>query len=278
MKIKKTLLKLVLITFVFISCKDDSIKCNGSREKETVIEILRDETLKQKFLFKNSLGIDEEYLHHFFDNNIKLSLIRTTGINKELKSCKCSAQLELSLKPEVISFTTDNLSGSNIEYRKEIINNLLNLKVDIDYRIQETDDDDFIVEAFVPDELGNLLSTSYIFESQYNGSQNNESQNNESQFDKSQFYESKSDKIFKVGQEVTFEEVDNGGGKFILTFLDDNKVKILYKYSDHEDIEIAEYKDGKIIQESGQDDTYQIKGKYLKYIGKDDDFFYQMKY
>lgn len=168
MKIKNLLFFLLVI--LFTSCETESVKCDGKLEQETVISILKDEILKEKATIKYSLGIDENYLNKFFDNNLKLSLIRTTAKNKELKSCECSAQLGLDLNQDIINFAINSAkgTGNNLEYAKERINNMLNLKVDIDYKVQKTSDDT-IVETTIPtSEIGSLLGTSYLFETNYN--------------------------------------------------------------------------------------------------------------
>jgi hypothetical protein len=155
----------------FTSCQNESIKCNGYLEKKTVISILKDEILKEKSTIKFSLGIDEEYLNKFFENNLKLSLIRTTAKDKELKSCECSAQLGLNLKQEIIDFSINSAkgTGNDLEYAKERISNMLNLKVDLDYTIQETSDENFIAETTVPyGDIGKLLTASFLFETNFN--------------------------------------------------------------------------------------------------------------
>lgn len=253
MKIKITLLIILLSTFIFTACQSESIKCDGISEKKTVINILKDETLKQKFMIKQSLGMSEEYLNKFFDNNLELSLIRTTAKNKELKSCECSAKLGLKLKSEIIDFAIANAkgTGNNLEFAKERIRNMLENKVDIEYTVQETSDD-FIIETSVPSGLGKLMGASFLFESQYE-------QNN------------------KLGKEVVYEDVKNGGGKYTLKYLENNKVKITYNYGTYESVDITTIKNGKIILENGIDDFYELKGKYLKVKGKDEDMIYQMK-
>ncbi|CAM1346811.1 hypothetical protein [Tenacibaculum insulae] len=180
MRIKKTLLLFLLSTSVFMSCKDESIKCDGNLEKKTVIGILKDEILKQKSIYRQGMGIQEEYLNNFFNNNLELSLIRTTGKNKELKSCECSAKLGLKLKQEVVDFSLNNIkeTGNNLEFAKERIRNILNMKVDIEYTIQETSDD-FIVETSVPSDLGKLLGASFLFENNYDKRDNIELKRNE---------------------------------------------------------------------------------------------------
>jgi hypothetical protein len=251
MKIKTTIILLSIIFFT--SCQNESIKCDGTLEKKTVISILKDEIFKQKFMIKQSLGIDENYLNKFFENNLELSLIRTTAKNNELKSCDCSAQLSLKLKQEVIEFAVNSAkgTGNNLEFAKERINNMLNMKVGIEYTIQETSDD-FIVETSVPSDLGKLLGAGFFFESQYK-------------------------QKTEIGKEVIYEDAKNGGGKYTFKYLENNKVKIIYNFDTYENTEIATIKNGKIITENGIDDFYELKGKYLKVKGKEGDMIYQMK-
>tara|TARA_R110002111_G_scaffold159130_1_gene225857 strand:- start:812 stop:1663 length:852 start_codon:yes stop_codon:yes gene_type:complete len=171
MKIKSTLSVILFSIIFFTSCQDESIKCDGYLEQKTVISILKDEILKEKSTIKYSLGIDEEYLDKFFENNLKLSLIRTTAKDKELKSCECSAQLGLKLKQEIIDFTINSAKGTGIdlEYAKERLSNMINMKADIEYSLQETSDDNFIAETTIPyKEIGALLSASFLFETNYN--------------------------------------------------------------------------------------------------------------
>ena len=159
-----------LLVILFTSCETESVKCDGKLEQETVISILKDEILKEKATIKYSLGIDENYLNKFFDNNLKLSLIRTTAKNKELKSCECSAQLGLYLNQDIINFAINSAkgTGNNLEYAKERINNMLNLKVDIGYKVQKTSDDTIIETTIPASEIGSLLGASYLFETNYN--------------------------------------------------------------------------------------------------------------
>ena len=165
MKIKNILFILSII--LFTSCERESIKCEGKIEQETVISILKDDIFKEKSAIKFALGIEEDYLHNFFDNNLKLSLIRTTAKNKELKSCECSAQLGLNLNQEIIDFAINNAKGNNLEFAKERIANMLSMKVDIEYNVQKTGDDT-IVETTIPSsEIGKLLGASFLYENAY---------------------------------------------------------------------------------------------------------------
>lgn len=236
MKMKKILF--ILSVIVLTSCENESIKCEGKLEQETVISILKDEILKEKATIKYGLGIDEEYLNNFFDNNLKLSLIRTTAKNKELKSCECSAQLGLDLKQEIIDFAINSAkgTGNNLEFAKERITNMLNMRVDIDYKVQKTSDDT-IVETTIPSsEIGKLLGASFLFETNYNDSKN---------------------KIF-----------ESGNKEIKLSFISENKVKITINSYDHSETFDLEYKNGLLINknlpENLKDKYYILEGENLK--------------
>jgi hypothetical protein len=251
MKIKNLLFFLLVI--LFTSCENDSVKCEGKLEQETVISILKDEILKEKATIKFSLGIDEDYLNNFFDNNLKLSLIRTTAKNKELKSCECSAQLGLDLNQDIINFAINSAkgTGNNLEYAKERITNMLNLKVDIDYNVQKTSDDT-IVETTIPtSEIGALLGTSYLFETKYKENNN-------------------------VGNIDTYKDSRGDGCIYTIDYLKGNKIKITYTYFDYSDTVILGFNSetSEIINETDWKE-YEISGENLIVDGKEGKIIYK---
>ena len=166
MKIVKLLLTIVVITFL-ISCSEDDLKCDSSTAKRTVKELFEEEMLKNIENLKLYSGINEDYLKKFYQQNIKLNSIRTKSINKELKSCECSADIELNLKPEIIDYILQKAQKKQVTMSETKIKELLSQRVRVDYSIQETTDGEIYVETTMPDEMGDLLGTSNNFEKFY---------------------------------------------------------------------------------------------------------------
>lgn len=168
---KITLLTILLLTF--LSCSDDSIKCDGISEIRTVKEIYRDELLKMNFAFKMN-GIDdlEEFLDGFLENNVKFDLIRTKAIDKELKSCECAAQLTFELDPE-IKKDLENRTSNNNEFQQAIVSKFLGTDgIDIEYSLQETNDGNFVAETYsINEELSQVVMTYYMLEKSYKESE-----------------------------------------------------------------------------------------------------------
>jgi hypothetical protein len=164
--------KITLMTILFLtilSCEDDSVKCDGKLEIETVKEIYKDELMKMNFAFKMN-GIDdlEGFLYGFFENNVKFDLIRTKAIDKELKSCECAAKLTFELDPE-IKKDLENRTSNNNPFQQEILSKFLaNDGIDIEYSLQETNDGNFVAETYlINEELSQVAMTYYMLEKSY---------------------------------------------------------------------------------------------------------------
>ncbi|TXD54059.1 MULTISPECIES: hypothetical protein [unclassified Polaribacter] len=167
-KLKLLLIAIIITSFTsFTSCSEDELKCDSSLVKRTVKELFEEEMLKEIENLKNIRGIDEDYLKHFYTENIELELIRTRAVNEKLKSCDCSASIVLKLKSEVENYILEEAEKNKLKFTRNQIKKLLNQKVDVDYQAQETSEGEIIVETLMPDEIGDLLSTSYSFENYY---------------------------------------------------------------------------------------------------------------
>jgi hypothetical protein len=240
MKIKSTLSIILFSIIFFTSCDSESVKCDGNLEKETVIGILKDEMLKQKSTLKFSLGFEEEYIHKFFDSNLELNLIRTTAVNKELKSCECSAQLNLKLKQEVIDFALKNAKD---QFAIDMFMNLINETANVEYTVQKTSED-VIVETTIPTtELVRFLGKGFLLETTYNDSKT---------------------KLF-----------ESGDTEIKLSFLNENQVEITINSYDHSETFDLEYKNGLLINkklpENLRDKYYILDGENLKVFVSEED-------
>lgn len=242
-----TLLTILLSTL--LSCNNDSVKCDGNLEIKTVKEIYKDELLKMNFAFKMN-GIDdlEEFLDGFLENNVKFDLIRTKAIDKVLKSCDCAAQLTFELDPE-IKKDLENRTSDNNEFQQAVVSKFLgNDGIDIEYSLQETNDGNFVAETYsINEELGQVVMTYYMLESQY-----------------------KESKIKKFVSKNNEQEIK-------LLFIDNNKVEITINSFDHSEIFDLEYKNGLLINnnlpENLKDKYYILDGENLKvYISEEEGY------
>ncbi len=76
---------LIICSLFIISCSDNIPSCEDNEVIETVIELLKDDYLNNKGL--KHYGTTSESL------KLELDLIKTNGIDKELKKCNCEASL-----------------------------------------------------------------------------------------------------------------------------------------------------------------------------------------
>lgn len=253
MKLKFLLSIISLSTLFLISCQNESIKCDGELVKKTVISILKDEALKQKVIAKRNLGIGESYLNRFFDKNIKLYSVRTHSKDEELNLCQCSAELGLNLQRNVIDFAKDNISGNgnDLQFAKERISNILSMRINIEYEVQEVSND-FLVETSVPSDLGKLLGASFYFENQF-------------------------EKHKLVGKVLTYNDSRGEGGVYTLEYFNDNKVKITYQHFDYSFTKILTFRVNplEIINESEWKE-YELIGDELVVDGKEGKVRYKL--
>ena len=165
----RKIILLIILLLTFLSCSDDSIKCDGISEINTVKQIYKDELLKMSYAFK-MYGIDdlEGFLDSFMENNMKFDFIRTRAIDKELKSCECSAQLTFTLDPEIKKHL-ENINSKNNELEQALLSQVLKAQeIDIEYSLQETSDGNFIAETYsINEELSEIVTAFYLYEQSY---------------------------------------------------------------------------------------------------------------
>src|SRR5690606_32549634 len=96
MRVKVFLFGTLLMVF---SCKNlETTKCDGELELEAFKTALFNEfTSEIKSDFYSGLGMENmtEYTKEFFKNYVKIDLIRTTNLDKELNRCNCSARVNI---------------------------------------------------------------------------------------------------------------------------------------------------------------------------------------
>lgn len=163
-------LYLIFITFIYVSCSNNRVKCGGKEEIDTVKEIYKKELLKMNFAYK-LYGINDmdTFIDSFMEENMKFELIRTTAINHDLESCDCSATLIFQLAPDISNFLDDRAKSS------AELNNLLMSEItakdgiSIDYNLQPTDNgESFVAETFPKtEEVGQVLITYYLIYKAY---------------------------------------------------------------------------------------------------------------
>jgi hypothetical protein len=170
--------KYILISIIFfslISCSRFEVQCDGQSEIQTVKEIYKRELLKDKFSFR-ILGMEniEEYIDEFLKSNVKFDLIRTKSIDKELKSCECVANVNFVLPDEYTTYYNEKLKKMNAIERMVLTNVLIPESVDVSYNLQETNDEEFIAEAYlINEELKQAITSYYMLEKSYNENYNN---------------------------------------------------------------------------------------------------------
>jgi len=254
----KRILYIFVIMLGIVSCTQD-VSCEGYTEKELVKSILKDELLKRKVAFEMA-GINnfEEFINDFFNNNVKLELIRTTAKNKELKSCNCEAQLKFYLKEEIQKKIDSTFKANKINKNddgNEIVAKMFNDQlykeflapdgIDIEYRLQMTSDDNVIAEVNIDiiDQLSRVVAGYYGLLKSY------ETENNK-------------------GKTLTF---NNGSYKYTLKFIENDKVEIIYNGGEYSEKEIATYTNGKIYVDElpndfpiKKDEFYILEGNTFK--------------
>lgn len=269
---KLKLLFMAVIVNCFISCGEDELKCDNNLVKRTVKEIFEEEMLKEIESLKKIRGIDEEYLKHFYTENIKLKLIRTRAVNKELKSCDCAASLTLTIKQEIANYILKEAEKDRLKFTKSQIQKLLDQKVDVEYKAQETTNGEIVVEAEIPDEIGDMLSTSFSFENYFKENKLVIEKDKEYKFGygsedcsyEINFKINKNDKVLGTHNQNCYG--DNGAGlrKFKGEFKDG---KIIGKIKDAESFELnfddkdMEYTLTKSIMENGKEITYSEESR-----------------
>jgi predicted transcriptional regulator len=260
----KKIILLILVYISFISCSNESVKCDGYYEKETVKSIFKDMALKKKYAFQvYGMKNVEAYIDHFFKDNVEFELIRTTAQNKELKSCECAAKLTFHLKPE-IQKKIDNIKQKNATNENEMIENAIadallsnaiaRDGIDIVYNIQETTDGNIVAESYdIFDQLAKVIFTFYTLERNFMND-------------------------YKKGTILIYKDKEGGDGKYTLKFIEKDKIEITYRYSDYIEKETVKYKDGRIIVSNLpkdfpilKDRIYLLEAEQLKVFNPESD-------
>lgn len=231
---KKTLI-IISSLFLIMSCSND-LDCNSELAKQTVKEILIDLENSNKLVYSMN-GIRKKDISKIIKEYVVIKNVRTTAINKELKSCECRATLTLDLEESASKV----MRGNDVKVSAMILGGeLLNIDgTEIFYNIQETADGELMAETY---EISGLDVTISIL--------NNILKKIETEYKKGDVL------IFK-------DKVNNGLSQYKLTFLKENKLDIEYTYFDYKQNEIADYKNG-VINVNGDGKLYILEGDIFK--------------
>ncbi len=129
------------------SCGDDMLTCNNVRVKQTLHELLYEKG-EPYLVYAGgvfNMRIPKDSFKDFCMNRVKIDMVRTLSRDKELKRCRCAAQLHAVFRPD-IQQKFDSLKRINPDMAS------LMKPVDITYSIQETDDEQVLVELETDDE------------------------------------------------------------------------------------------------------------------------------
>lgn len=110
---KKTFL--ILLSFLIFSCSK-KIDCNGSDEKELLIEMLSEnfENIYTQFKNKNEQNIVynldfKELKSRFFTEMIKFETVKNDKADGKLSGCDCEATIMAELPKDIIDYINENL-------------------------------------------------------------------------------------------------------------------------------------------------------------------------
>lgn len=232
---KKTL-PIISILLLITSCNSD-LDCNSEIAKQTVKEILIDiEQNSNKFLYRMN-GTKKRDISKIINDYVVIKNVRTTDINKELKSCECRATLSFNLEESVAKeMRKDGAKLGAMILQSE----LLNIDgTEIFYNLQETADGELMAETY---EIRGLDATVSIL--------NDILKNKKAEY--------------KKGDILIFKDKENGGeSQYKLTFLEENKLDIEYTYFDFKENVIGDFNNGK-INVNGEDELYILEGEIFK--------------
>lgn len=151
---------ILLIVSLFMGCSKTP-NCAGKLETETLKGIFKDEFLKNKEKYQESLKymigeeVDfaqtEKRYDDFLANDVIIELARPIDINKELKSCECQAVLKLK-------FTDD--------WWKALLNNMKKpMEYNILYSIQKVNKNTIVItDLKLVTEINNIFLSGFIME------------------------------------------------------------------------------------------------------------------
>lgn len=246
----KTVIKLIVISLILTSCGKSDFECNSTIAKSTVKSIWKDAESKNRFAY-GLYGIKSNEVNDFIDQYMSIEQVRTISKNDELKRCECAGKVVFNMPDEV------KANISEIKNKKGLMGFAIAESltsedgIDIEYNVQETEEGEIYAETYTIDNLSekimfykNLLSS---------------------------YEKLKTLKEYKKGVVLNFaSKVNNGENKYKLTFLNDNKLDIEYRYFDYKQNETAIFENGEIIVTDLPDDFPIAKNKF--YILKDDIF------
>ncbi|MEZ5023869.1 MAG: hypothetical protein R2728_11525 [Chitinophagales bacterium] len=162
--------KFTLSIFFFltiIACNDNSLKCDGTLEISRVKNLLKANFLNRKMSYQMEFMKTLKSIETFVDESIQFSKIRTTDINKQLKSCTCKAELNFQLKPEVIKVIQESSKVENINSGTTYDKNITERSIDFKYLLQKTTDDFITEPANSNDELIEMFLMYYNVNGSY---------------------------------------------------------------------------------------------------------------
>ena len=221
---KKLNLVLLFLTITLLtSCGSEDYKCESNIAKSTVKGIHKDLLSDSRKLKKYK--IEENFIVDFLKNNVELTMIRTSSISEEIKKCECQAKMIFNVESNFVETQiSDNLFWENANsFEKQMLKAPIKRELkngfDIEYTVQQTNNDEIIAETYEIEKLADIII-------RYND-----------------FKKSKSDK--KVTNYKS--KNNNGKNKYKLTYLKNNKIDIEYTYFDYKSNEVVELKDGEII-------------------------------
>lgn len=230
------LLALLLIT----SCGSD-LDCNSEIAKQTVKDILIDlESSNQNKPIYALRSMSESDISRIINDYAVIKNVRTTNINKELKSCECRATLTFVLDEDL----SREMKSDKLKMQAQIWSTgLLDIDgTEIYYNLQETADGELMAETYEIDGLDFIVS---VLDNRLKVKSNNSKKENVRTFSSKDGYVS-----------------------YSLKFLNTNRIEITFNQGTHEEIFEVDYKNGIITNPNFEDDPNNPQFKLEKDVLK----------
>jgi len=242
-----------IIISLATSCNNSDFNCNSEIAKQTVKEIWKDFESENSFSYR-LLGLKTNEVSTFIDNYMKIEQVRTISKDEDLKRCQCAGKVVFDI-PEDLKMKIANIKneGGLMDYAMMEAYTAEN-GIDIEYTVQQTEDGDIYAETYQIENLGEIIM---FYRDLINAHQN----------------------VNRKGEVIVWTPVEAGfGGDYTMTFIENDKVKIHYKYMDYEHIEYVDYdsKTYKFISEGGWE-QFKFDGDFLRVEDKEGDLIYKKK-
>ncbi len=236
---KLTISILTAFAFTLTSCGDGDLSCNSSISKKTVKSIWKDAEIKNQIAY-SLYGLKKEDVNTFIDKYIEIEQVRTIAKNEKLKSCECAGKAFFKMPDEVKNEISKMKNNGGIMGQAVMANYSAEEGIDVEYNIQETEEGEIYAETYP---INNLNSKIVFYFSQI---KKHENQN-------------------RKGELIVWTPAEEGfGGDYTMTFVENNKVEMYYKYQDFEQTELVDYdtKNSKLISEGGWE-QFKFDGEKL---------------